>query len=139
MLGLMVILSFCLRSTILSGVFGVIQSEIPVLHYPIQDPTKHDFKETPNAWIKKTTPVVVLTILDGNTLGPNGEIDDKTKILVGVRDYRANPTHPNVISTPTQRIPKGLFDELSDRKPGMMTLIAIAISVAYIYSSLVVF
>ncbi|MHB1949665.1 MAG: copper-translocating P-type ATPase [Gammaproteobacteria bacterium] len=34
---------------------------------------------------------------------------------------------------------KGLFDELSDRKPGMMTLIAIAISVAYIYSSLVVF
>lgn len=34
---------------------------------------------------------------------------------------------------------KGLFDELSNRKPGMMTLIAIAISVAYIYSSLVVF
>lgn len=34
---------------------------------------------------------------------------------------------------------KGLADELSNRKPGMMTLIAIAISVAYIYSSLVVF
>lgn len=34
---------------------------------------------------------------------------------------------------------KGLVDELSNRKPGMMTLIAIAISVAYIYSSLVVF
>ncbi|MHB1947889.1 MAG: copper-translocating P-type ATPase [Gammaproteobacteria bacterium] len=34
---------------------------------------------------------------------------------------------------------KGLFDELSSRKPGMMTLIAIAISVAYVYSSLVVF
>lgn len=34
---------------------------------------------------------------------------------------------------------KGLVDELSSRKPGMMTLIAIAISVAYIYSSLVVF
>ena len=34
---------------------------------------------------------------------------------------------------------KGLVSELSSRKPGMMTLIAIAISVAYIYSSLVVF
>lgn len=34
---------------------------------------------------------------------------------------------------------KGLVDELYNRKPGMMTLIAIAISVAYIYSSLVVF
>jgi P-type Cu2+ transporter len=34
---------------------------------------------------------------------------------------------------------KGIFDELSNRKPGMMTLIAIAITTAYIYSSLVVF
>lgn len=33
---------------------------------------------------------------------------------------------------------KGLFYELKDGKPGMMTLIAIAISVAYFYSSLVV-
>src|SRR6056297_3210322 len=34
---------------------------------------------------------------------------------------------------------KGLYDELSDKTPGMMTLIALAISVAYIYSSAVVF
>lgn len=34
---------------------------------------------------------------------------------------------------------KGLFNELLNRTPGMMTLIAIAISVAYFYSSLVVF
>ena len=33
----------------------------------------------------------------------------------------------------------GLKDELSDKNPGMMTLIALAISVAYIYSSAVVF
>ena len=33
----------------------------------------------------------------------------------------------------------GLLDELKSRQPGMMTLIAVAISVAYIYSSLVVF
>ncbi|MFN2364052.1 MAG: copper-translocating P-type ATPase, partial [Halarsenatibacteraceae bacterium] len=33
----------------------------------------------------------------------------------------------------------GLKDELSDKNPGMMTLIALAITVAYIYSSAVVF
>lgn len=34
---------------------------------------------------------------------------------------------------------KGLASELQDRRPGMMTLIGLAISVAYIYSSVVVF
>lgn len=34
---------------------------------------------------------------------------------------------------------KGLFDELKSRKPGMMVLIGLAISVAYVYSSAVVF
>ena len=34
---------------------------------------------------------------------------------------------------------KGLVDELRDRLPGMMTLIGLAIAVAYVYSSLVVF
>ncbi|MBZ0204058.1 MAG: copper-translocating P-type ATPase [Ignavibacteria bacterium] len=34
---------------------------------------------------------------------------------------------------------KGLFNEIRALKPGMMTLIALAISVAYIYSSIVVF
>jgi Cu2+-exporting ATPase len=35
--------------------------------------------------------------------------------------------------------PKGLFDELRKRQPGMMTLISVAISVAYAYSAAVVF
>ncbi len=34
---------------------------------------------------------------------------------------------------------KGLFDELSEKHPGMMTLIAVAITTAYAYSSVVVF
>ncbi|MFQ5583223.1 MAG: copper-translocating P-type ATPase [Calditrichia bacterium] len=34
---------------------------------------------------------------------------------------------------------KGLFDELKAKNPGMMTLIALAISIAYVYSSAVVF
>src|SRR5262249_28495727 len=34
---------------------------------------------------------------------------------------------------------KGIYDEISARRPGMMTLIAVAISTAFIYSSAVVF
>jgi len=34
---------------------------------------------------------------------------------------------------------KGLFDELGKKQPGMMTLIAIAVTTAYVYSSVVVF
>jgi Cu2+-exporting ATPase len=34
---------------------------------------------------------------------------------------------------------KGLYDELKDRQPGMMTLIGVAITAAYVYSTLVVF
>lgn len=34
---------------------------------------------------------------------------------------------------------KGLYDELQDKEPGMMTLIGLAITVAYAYSSVVVF
>lgn len=34
---------------------------------------------------------------------------------------------------------KGLFDELKKKQPGMMALIAIAITTAYAYSSMVVF
>jgi Cu2+-exporting ATPase len=34
---------------------------------------------------------------------------------------------------------KGLYDELAETSPGMMTLIALAITVAYVYSSAVVF
>ncbi len=34
---------------------------------------------------------------------------------------------------------KGLFNELKSRQPGMMTLVAVAITTAYLYSSAVVF
>jgi len=34
---------------------------------------------------------------------------------------------------------KGIYNEISERRPGMMTLIAVAISTAFIYSSAVVF
>lgn len=36
-------------------------------------------------------------------------------VLVGVRDPKTNPTHPNVVSTPTMRLPKWLMDSIIRR------------------------
>ena len=58
------------------------------------------------------TPVLVLTVFDGNTLGSDGEITEKTRMLVGGRSGETNLTHPDVISTPTQRVPKSVLDDI---------------------------
>lgn len=52
--------------------------------------------------------VLSLTIIDGSTLD-RGSICEDTKILLVVRNKETNRTHPNVISVPTQRIPRRLF------------------------------
>jgi len=81
-IGLVLILSFCLRSTVISGVFGTISAEIPVLYLPIKDPTKHGFYETPSAWIEKTTAVVVLTATEFIF----GDLESFSKDLSNVRN-----------------------------------------------------
>ena len=53
--------------------------------------------------MQEYAPVLSLTIRDAN---------DLSRILIGVRDPETNPTHPNVISTPTSRIPYGFGDHL---------------------------
>ena len=57
-------------------------------------------------------PVVALTIVDSATL-ENNHITEDSLVLVVVRDPDTNATHPNVVSTPTQRIPINLFSELN--------------------------
>jgi hypothetical protein len=58
------------------------------------------------------SPVVSLTILDGETLGEKGLITRGTRMVAVARSAAANPTHPNVISVPTQRVPRALLHEL---------------------------
>ncbi|TMQ08778.1 MAG: hypothetical protein E6J90_39535 [Deltaproteobacteria bacterium] len=58
------------------------------------------------------SPVVSLTILDGETLGEKDLITRGTRMVVAARAAAANPTHPNVISVPTQRVPRALLHEL---------------------------
>lgn len=57
-------------------------------------------------------PVLALTILDSGTLGHEGAISVETKMLLAIRDPTTNRTHPNVISVPTQRIPRVLCESL---------------------------
>lgn len=64
---------------------------------------------------QKPAPIVALTILDAETLGPESRILGSTRILVAARRPDTNPTHPNVVSVPTQRVPATLMRELCGR------------------------
>ena len=57
----MLIFSFVLRSIYISSRYGIIESEIPIMSVPIQDPDMSAHKEAPQAYIKNSTPVVILT------------------------------------------------------------------------------
>lgn len=57
------------------------------------------------------SPVLSLTIVDGTTL-VGGQLDRTSKVLVVVRDEVSNPTHPNVVSVPTQRLPAPLYEAI---------------------------
>lgn len=60
-LGLFAILTFALRATLLSGAYGVVGVEMPVVSTPVEDPAFHRFKEEPRDSLQRTTPTVVLT------------------------------------------------------------------------------
>jgi hypothetical protein len=55
--------------------------------------------------------VIALTLTDASTC-QNDVIGPETKLWVGARRETTNPTHPNIVSVPTQRIPPSLADEI---------------------------
>jgi hypothetical protein len=57
------------------------------------------------------SPVLALTILDGRSLD-GGVLRPDSKVLAVVRRPETNPTHPNVVSVPTERIPQLVYDEI---------------------------
>ena len=61
LMGLCLFLSFHLRSISIASLYGIIPVEIPIVSHPIDDPTFHQFRETPNVEIKGNTPIVALT------------------------------------------------------------------------------
>lgn len=60
-IGLFAILTFGMRATALSAVYGIVPAEFPVVSMPPDDPGFHSFKETPIAEVTKFTPAIVLT------------------------------------------------------------------------------
>lgn len=90
-----------------------------------------DFKK--RFWVSLilTVPVLLLSPMIQNWLGLNWFFTGDKYVLFGLSSiiyfYGGYP------------FLKGLFEELGKKAPGMMTLIAVAISAAYLYSSAVVF
>lgn len=66
---------------------------------------------TSTAAIASFSPVLSLTVLDACSLR-QGVLRLDSRMLVVVRRPTSNPTHPNVVSVPTQRLPRWLFSEL---------------------------
>ena len=60
-LGLCAIVTFCIRAIALSGVYGVISVELPVVSAPVDDPAFHNYKEEPRQALTRFTPALVLT------------------------------------------------------------------------------
>jgi hypothetical protein len=56
-------------------------------------------------------PVVALTIISGGA-DSVGHVSKEMSMLVVVRDRRTNQTHPDVVSVPTQRIPRAVFEAI---------------------------
>ncbi len=78
-----------------------------------------------------TVPILVLSPLIQELLGFSLEVPGASYILFGLSTF--------VFFYGGRPFLKGLVDELGEKQPGMMTLIGLAISVAYVYSGAVVF
>jgi len=92
-----------------------------------------DFKKRFYISIIVTIPIIMLTPMIQHWLG----IEDKLKFQNDI--YLLFILSTFVYFYGGWPFLKGIYNEVRSFKPGMMTLIAVAISVAYIYSSIVVF
>lgn len=90
-----------------------------------------DFKR--RFWISTivTIPILLLSPLIQSLLGLDFSFPGRDYVMVVLSTY--------IFFYGGWPFLKGIYDELSDKAPGMMTLIAVAISVAYFYSTAVVF
>ena len=60
-IGIVLIVSFTLRATFLTPLYGVIDSEIPALQVAVKDPDSTAYRESPRALLGEKTPTVILT------------------------------------------------------------------------------
>ncbi len=81
-MGLMVILSFLLRSISVAGTYGLVPVQIPVLTESIEDQTFHNFRENTDRQLSSETPVIFLT----EESFYFGDLDSFTRELNSVRN-----------------------------------------------------
>lgn len=58
-------------------------------------------------------PILSLAVLDASSLQA-GVVRADSRVLIAARRPATNPTHPNVVSVPTQRIPPALYSAIVD-------------------------
>jgi Cu2+-exporting ATPase len=90
-----------------------------------------DFKKRFRISLVITVPVLILSPLIQSFFGYTVDFPGAMYVLFGLSSF--------IYFYGGRPFLKGLADELMERKPGMMTLIGLAISVAYFYSAAVVF
>jgi Cu2+-exporting ATPase len=90
-----------------------------------------DFKKRFIISMIVTVPILVLSPLIQDFLGYNLDFTGDKYVLFALSGF--------IFLYGGFPFLKGIFNELKEKKPGMMTLIAVAISVAFFYSSAVVF
>ncbi|WP_409250747.1 heavy metal translocating P-type ATPase [Bacillus sp. SCS-153A] len=90
-----------------------------------------DFKRRFYISLVVTLPILILSPMIQDFLGLNFRFPGDMYILFGLSTF--------IFFYGGWPFLKGSFDELKGKEPGMMTLIALAITVAYVYSSLTVF
>ncbi|SDC12147.1 Cu2+-exporting ATPase [Pelagirhabdus alkalitolerans] len=90
-----------------------------------------DFKKRFFVSLLVTIPILILSPMIQNFLGVNWRFTGDMYLLFALSTF--------IFFYGGKPFLKGSFDELKQKNPGMMTLIALAIVVAYVYSSLTVF
>jgi hypothetical protein len=61
-MALFAIMAFAFRAVTLPAAYSLIEVSIPVLSVPIDDPSFHNFRETPRRQLNAATPAVFLTV-----------------------------------------------------------------------------
>ena len=89
LMGVLVTLSFILRSVSIASDYGIIEVELPVVSNPIKDQSYHHFKETPDTMITKKTPMIILT----SKAYLYSDIEGFSKKILHIRDKFQIPHH----------------------------------------------
>ena len=100
-IGLLLILSFVFRVTYISGSYGVVDSEIPLVKVEVKDPQANAQKERARSYIKKITPVVVMTEEEFIFTDLNGitkELDDP-RLRFSIPHLDGSPNIPGLLKT----------------------------------------